>query len=70
MHTVLGVQGVALEVEEHVARVGCRDRVERARVEDLEARLGRVAGSAVRVLFGFALGLEARLTNQSVLRGS
>jgi len=39
VHAVLGVQRVALEVEEHVTRVGCRDRVERTGVEDLEARL-------------------------------
>ena len=34
-------QGVALEVEEHIARVGLRQRPERRRVDDLEQRIGR-----------------------------
>ncbi len=66
MHAVLGVQGVALEVEEDVTRVGLRDRVEGAGVVEFEARLGRV-GSAC-LLLGFGLGLEARLTHQPILR--
>ncbi len=35
---------------------------------EFEARLGRLPASAVRLLFGFRLGLEARLPHQPVLR--